>query len=97
MAHVCCKTSSGACRTIVILDAAHGNSQQSAHNLVAVQTCHSQSHFFALHNIIRMMMLHPMTSLLLVTMPIEAHGLYMYMFCSHVQTCSLKYRGPTAK
>ena len=46
MAHVFFKADSNVCHTAAILDAAHGNIQQPAHNLVAVQTCHSQSLFF---------------------------------------------------
>ena len=42
MAHVCCKASSDACHTVVILDVAYG---QPAHNPVAVQTCDKQSYF----------------------------------------------------
>jgi len=45
VAHICCKASSDACHTIVILDVAYGSVQQPAHNPVAVQTCHSQSYF----------------------------------------------------
>ena len=33
MAHVCHKANSDVCHTAVILDAVHGNFQQSAHNL----------------------------------------------------------------
>ena len=36
MAHVCYKANSDVCHTAVILDVAHGNIQQPAHNLVAV-------------------------------------------------------------
>ena len=45
VAHVCCKASSDACHTVAILDVAHGNVQQATYNVIAVQTCHSQSHF----------------------------------------------------
>ena len=45
MAHICCKASSDARHTVAILDVAYGRVQQPAHNPVAVQTCHSQSHF----------------------------------------------------
>jgi len=43
--HVCCKASSDVCHTVAILDVAYGSVQQPAHNLDAVQTCRSQSHF----------------------------------------------------
>ena len=36
VAHVCYKANSDVCHTAAILDAAHGNVQQAAHNLVAV-------------------------------------------------------------
>ena len=36
LAHVCYKANSNVCHTAAILDAAHGNVQQLAHNLVAV-------------------------------------------------------------
>ena len=36
MAHVCYKANSDVCHTAAILDAAHGNIQQPAHNLIAV-------------------------------------------------------------
>ena len=39
------KANSDVCHTAAILDAAHGNVQQPAHNLVTVLTCRSQSHF----------------------------------------------------
>ena len=45
VAHVCYTANGDVCHTAVILNAAHGNIQQPAHSLIAVQTCRSQSHF----------------------------------------------------
>ena len=36
VAHACFKANSDVCHTAAILDAAHGNVQQPAHNLIAV-------------------------------------------------------------
>ena len=36
VAHVCYKANSDVCHTAAILDAAHGNVQQLAHNLITV-------------------------------------------------------------
>ena len=36
VARICYKANGDVCRTAVILDAAHGNIQQPAHNLVSV-------------------------------------------------------------
>ena len=45
VAHVCYQANCYVCHTAAILDVAHCNIQQPAHNLVAVYTCYSQSHF----------------------------------------------------
>ena len=42
MAHVCYKANSDVCYTAAILDAAHGNVQQPAHNLLAVYVTSSE-------------------------------------------------------
>ena len=34
--HICYKANSDVCHTVAILDVAHGNVQQPAHNLIAV-------------------------------------------------------------
>ena len=61
---------------VAILDATHGNVQQPAYNLVAVLPFTEQ--FFALHYVTRILTPQPMTSLPLVTTPIQVHGLYNY-------------------
>ena len=56
MAHVCYKANSDVCHTAAILDAAHGNVQQPAHSLVAVQMYKLAVHraiFFAQRYVIK--------------------------------------------
>ena len=45
VADICCKDSSDACHTVLILDVVYGSVKQPAHNPTTIQTCHSQSHF----------------------------------------------------
>ena len=72
--YICCKASSNACPTVVILDAAHGSIQQPAQTLSLTNLPFTEP-FLALHDTSEC----DVTAHDIITTPTEAKGLYVVL------------------
>jgi len=82
---ICCKASSNACPTAVILDAIHGSVQHPAHNSVADNLPFTEP-FLALHDTSEC----DVTAHDIITTPTDARGLYVVLILFPGSSCSME-------